>query len=122
MPHSAAPIPSIQMTWTAIEDMYGPLEEIGLTAVGRWDVAALRAANTRRLLWTRVEPGLVSTGLHFVNREVYFRAARPYAPGADIMEVDDDYSECVICGGWMWAAESDTCGDCTEATDGNGAQ
>ena len=109
------------MKWTAIEEMYGPFEEIGLTADGLWDVPALRAANARRLLWTRVEPGLVSTGLHFVNREAYFRAAQPYAPDADIMEVDDDYSECTICGGWMWVAESDTCEDCTEATDVSGA-
>lgn len=86
------------LTGDEIEDEFGPLTEIPPAADGGWDMAAIRDALARRLLWTRVEPGLVTTGLHYVNRECYLRAARPYGTGDDVAEVDPDLVECAACG------------------------
>lgn len=78
---------ALSLTWTEIEDAFGPLVEIPALPGGAWDLAAIHAADSARRLWTRVEPGLVSTGFHYVNREGYFLAAKAYPEGADICEV-----------------------------------
>jgi hypothetical protein len=89
---------ALSLTLDEIEAQFGPLTEIPPAADGGWDMAAVRDALAHRVLWTRVEPGLLSTGLHYVNRECYLRAARPYGPEDDIVEVDPDLVECGRCG------------------------
>ena len=101
-----------ELTWSQIEDEFGPLTEIEPASDGRWDVAAIRDAQRRHLLWTRVDPGLVSTGFHFVNRECYFRAARAHRAGEDVVEVDSDYVECGSCGDTYFDDGRNACPEC----------
>lgn len=100
------------LTWAEIEGEFGPLTEIAPAADGGWDMTAIRDAQQRDLLWTRTEPGLVSTGFHFVNRECYFRAARPYAASDDVVEIDSDYVECGACGDTYFDDGREACPSC----------
>jgi hypothetical protein len=101
-----------ELTWEQIEAEFGPLTEIGLLPDGNWDIAALDDARRRRLLWTRVDPGLVSTGLHYVNRECHYRAMRPHPADVEVCEVDPDLSECEGCGDFIWNGDSSLCDEC----------
>jgi hypothetical protein len=107
---------SRELSWTEIEDEYGRLVEIPLLPDGAWDIATIRAARHARLLWTRVEPGLVSTGLHYVNREAYLLAQRPHPEDVDISEVDPDLGECPRCADFHWNGAGMLCDEC-EASD-----
>lgn len=101
-----------ELTWGEIEDEFGPLTEIGATAGLAWDVEMIRDAQQRRLLWTRTEPGLVSSGLHFVNRECFLRASRPYAADEEVVEIDPDCVECQACGEAYFDDGRDACPAC----------
>ena len=112
-----APLGSTRyLTWNEIEDEYGPLTEIPPAANGQWDMSAIREALASGLLWTRVDPGLVSTGLHYVNCECYMRAARPYAPNDDVVEVDPDIIQCPACGEAYFDDGQEGCPSCGEIT------
>lgn len=99
-----------ELTWDEIEAQFGPFEEIETRPDGRWSPSALHVALAKRLLWTRVDPGLVSTGMHYVNREAYLRSARPYAADEEIVEVDPELHECKECGDWVF--EEPLCSAC----------
>jgi hypothetical protein len=100
------------MTWTEIEDDFGPLVEIPPLPNGEWDAAAIHEARIANRLWTRVDPGLVSTGLHYVNHECYFNAAKPHPADVDICEVDEDIGECTRCGDYTWNSPDSLCTVC----------
>jgi len=101
-----------ELTWAEIEDEFGPLTEIQPTADGGWDLPAISDAQRQNLLWTRTDPGLVSTGLHYVNRDCYFRAARPYRAGEEVVEADSDYVECTSCGDTWFDDGQNACPSC----------
>jgi len=105
------------MTWTEIEDEFGPLVEIAPLADGRWNVEVIRVARVDRRLWTRVEPGLASTGLHYVNREAYFVATKPHPAGVDVIEVDEDIDECHRCLSWTDQGRGSLCSACVRELD-----
>ena len=77
-------------------------------------VEAIRVARVDRRLWTRVEPGLVSTGLHYVNREAYFVATKPHPADVDVMEVDEDIDECHRCLSWTDQGRGSLCSACVD--------
>ena len=101
-----------EMTWFEIEDEFGPLLEIALASDGGWDLAAITTARDERRLWTRVEPGLVSTGFHYVNRETYFVSAKAHAADVEINEIDADIDDCYRCLSWTDRGRGSLCWAC----------